>query len=65
MADILTNFYDDSYQMKFLNLKKPFSIDFSVQTAENVKKYKKFFGYISETYLAPKKPRALKFEDIT
>ena len=65
MADILTNFYDDSYQMRFLNLKKPFFNDFSVQTAENVKNPKIVFDYISETYLAPKKPRPLKFEEIT
>ena len=55
MADILTHFYDDSYQMRFLNLKKPFFNDLSVQTAENVKNPKIVFDYISETYLAPKK----------
>ena len=51
--------------MRFLNLKKPFFNDFSVQTAENVKNTKKFFDYISETYLAPKKNSPLKFEDMT
>ena len=65
MADILTNFYDDGYEMRFLNLKKPFFNDFSGQTAENVKNPKIVFDYISETYLALKKPRPLKFEDMT
>ena len=51
--------------MRLLNLKKPFFNDFSVQTAENVKNPKIVFDYISETYLAPKKPRPLKFEDMT
>ena len=55
MADILTNFYDDSYQIRFLNLKKHVFNVFSVQTAENVKNPKIVFDYISETYLAPKK----------
>ena len=44
--------------MRFLNLKKPFFNDFSGQTAENVKNPKIVFDYISETYLAPKKPQA-------
>ena len=52
--------------MRLLNLKKPFFNDFSVQTAENVKNPKIVFDYISEIYLAPKKkPRPLKFEDMT
>ena len=58
MADILTNFYDDGYEMRFLNLKKPFFNDFSGQTAENVKNPKIVFDYISKTYLALKKTQA-------
>ena len=59
MADILTNFYDDSYQMRFLNLKKPFFNVFSVQTAENVKSPKIVFDYISGSFFF-KSPRNLK-----
>ena len=55
MADILTNFYDDGYEMRFLNLKKPFFNDFSGQTAENVKNPKIVFDYISDIFSTQKK----------
>ena len=52
MADILTNFYDDGYEMRFLNLKKPFFTDFSVPTADNV-------VYISGTHSGSKWDKGL------